>query len=125
MLLCRSHVLLPEVNSTTFNPWIQPYSYATATVRSNLQNTYSDGVLVQPLLHTTLSPIITTPKETPSLSKHPSTIAPSEHTIKGLVTDQLPRSDTAKYKDEFLFPPERFKIVEENLFYETSVRTCT
>ena len=112
---------MPEVNSTTFNPRIQPYSYATATLRSTLQKTYADGVLIQPSVHTTLSPIITTPKETPSLSDHSPTSDAFEHTMVELITEKLPAKDNEIYKEEYLFPPERFKIVEENLFYETNV----
>ena len=116
---------MPEFNSTTFNPRIQPYSYATATIRSNIQTTYADGVLIQPSRFTTLAPVSS--KETPSLADRQSTPTPFPRAYVEPVTERVSENDTAvgSYNEDYLLPSERFKIVEENLFYETNVWTCT
>ena len=116
----RPYAVLPEVNSTTLNPWIQPYSYATA--RSTIHKIHPvDGVLTQPTLVTTISPIIASSQNNPTSTKQPLTIPSNKQNHWGEVARQDLRNNTELYKEEFLFPPERFKIVEENLFYEVKV----
>ena len=116
--------MLPEVNSTTLNPWIQPYSYATP--RSTVKRIKEiEGVLSQPDAVTTISPF---PKSsnTPvySFENQPSP-GKSGGKLWGDVNIQKYtyeyNKETAKEED-LLFPPERFKIVEENLDYLQKVR---
>ena len=122
-LIFRPYVVLPEVNSTTLNPWIQPYSYATP--RSTVGNTPEvEGVLSQPALVTTISPTFKPFLPTISSNEKKSNIIPNDRNIWGEVNIPKHRYEYNKEnisKEELLFPPERFKIVEENLHYKIKV----
>ena len=118
--LYRPYVVLPEVNSNTLNPWIQPYSYATT--RSKVYKNHAiEGVLSEPSLITTVSPSISSPQESLFVSEGLTTASPTEYSLWGQPTEKKHRNDTDIYQGEFLFPPERYKIVEENLLYEIRV----
>ena len=111
--------MLPEVNSTTLNPWIQPYSYATP--RSTVKRIKEiEGVLSQPDKATTISPF--TKSSIPSISSFENKSYPEENGGKLWGDINIPKysydynKETTKEED-LLFPPERFKIVEENLDY--------
>ena len=116
-------MVLPEVNSTTLNPWIQPYSYATP--KSTVHNTPAvEGVLSQPALVTTISPIFKASLPTITSNEKKSAINPNNGNIWGEVNIPKHRYEYNKEntgKEELLFPPERFKIVEENLHYKIKV----
>jgi len=72
-------------------------------------------------LATTISPIISTLQTKHSSSRGSLNISPNNYGFWGTINEQEPRNDTKFYNEELLFPPERFKIVEENLLYETQV----
>ena len=115
--------MLPEVNSTTLNPWIQPYSYATP--RSTAKRTTTiEGVLSQPEFVTTISPITKTTFTPITSSYEKPTQDKKKENLWGDV--DIPKY-TYEYnkenlkQEELLYPPERFRIVEENLHYETKV----
>jgi len=111
--------VLPEVNSTTLNPWIQPYSYATprSTVRRIKE---IEGVLSQPDIVTTISPIWKPSTTSVSSYDEQSTDDKFNENLWGDV--EIPKynyehNNEKHSKEELLYPPERFKIVEENLDY--------
>ena len=115
----RPYLVLPEVNSTTLNPWIQPYSYATP--RSTVKRIKEiEGVLSQPDKVTTISPF--TKSSIPSISSFENKSYPVKNAGKLWGDINIPKysydynKETTKEED-LLFPPERFKIVEENLDY--------
>ena len=111
--------MLPEVNSTTLNPWIQPYSYATP--RSTVKRIKEiEGILSQPDTVTTIPPF---PKSSiPAIPLFENQLDPENSSEKLWGDINIPKysydynKGTTKEED-LLFPPERFKIVEENLDY--------
>jgi hypothetical protein len=87
-----------------------------------IQKDYAiEGVLSQPSFVTTISPLISTLQSKHSSSR--GSLVPSHDTngFWGTIYEQEPSNDTKFYNEEFLFPPERVKIVEENLLYEIQV----
>ena len=136
----RPYVVLPEVNTTTLNPWIQPYSYATQRSVKYKKHELK-GVLSEPSIITTVSPAISSPQgpalfsevlttASPTENKlwanlpeqeYNNTASPTENKLWANLPEQEYNNDTGIYQDEFLFPPERYKIVEENLLYEIRV----
>ena len=117
--------VLPVVNATTLDPWINPYSYATQrplVVQDS--NTYK-GVLIRPYTITTIPPNFLSPRETLPLPIDPVTDSPKGLNLWEQIDNNQHENDTEIYKEEFLFPPERYKIVEENLLYETNVSKLT
>ena len=116
--------MLPDVNSTTLNPWIQPYSYATP--RSTVKRIKEiEGVLSQPDTVTTLSPF---PKSSiQSISSFENQPDRDKNVGKLWGDVNIPKYSYEYNKEnteeeDLLFPPERFKIVEENLDYHQKVR---
>ena len=80
-----------------------------------------EGVLTQPSLVTTISPIDLSLETKLSPPTGAVRSYPANQGFWGTIKEQEPMNDTGLYKEEFLFPSERFKIVEENLLYETKV----
>ena len=112
------------MNSTTLNPWIQPYSYATP--KSTAPNTPAvEGALSGPALITTISPIFKSSLPTFTSNEKKSATNSNNGNIWGEVNIPTHRYEYNKEnigKEELLFPPERFKIVEENLQYKIKVK---
>ena len=125
---CRPDTSLPKVNPSTLNPWIQPHSYAAATTRTSSQRGYSAGILVKPTLVTPLSTVHRNPTKKSAIFNRQTTDAPLKHTISVPVRDGVVDGENTIYDEEDYIPtlpPERFKIVEDNLFYETGVGKVT
>ena len=113
------------MNATTLDPWINPYSYATQRpLIVQDSNTYK-GVLIRPYTITTIPPSFISPRETLPLPIEPVTDSPKNLNLWEQIDHNQHENDTEIYKEEFLFPPERYKIVEENLLYETHVSKLT
>ena len=113
------------MNATTLDPWINPYSYATQRpLIVQDSNTYK-GVLIRPYTITTIPPNFLSPRETLPLPLEPVTDSPKNLNLWEQIDHNQHENDTEIYKEEFLFPPERYKIVEENLLYETHVSKLT
>ena len=110
------------MNPSTLNPWIQPHSYAAATTRTSSQRGYSTGILVKPTLVTPLSTVHRNPTKKSAIFNRQTTDAPLKHTISVPVKDG---ENTIYDEEDITLPPERFKIVEDNLFYETGVGKVT
>ena len=108
------------MNTTTLNPWIQPYSYATQRSVKYKKHELK-GVLSEPSIITTVSPAISSPQGPALFSEVLTTASPTENKLWANLPEQEYNNDTGIYQDEFLFPPERYKIVEENLLYEIRV----
>ena len=116
------------MNPSTLNPWIQPHSYAAATTRTSSQRGYSTGILVKPTLVTPLSTVHRNPTKKSAIFNRQTTDAPLKHTISVPVRDGVVDGENTIYDEEDYIPtlpPERFKIVEDNLFYETGVGKVT
>ena len=107
------------MNPSTLNPWIQPHSYAAA-------KGISTGILVKPTIVTSLSTIHRNPVKKSAIFNQQTTDAPLKHTISVPVRDGVVDDKNIIYDEEDItLPAERFKIVEDNLFYETGVGKVT